>query len=137
MTLHEYVATFCPGGAGQLRRLIRERTGVQLPYAYVWKWCNRDKPCSLSVENATLVHTATDGACSMRELQTLRKLLGARSKKKPRRKKARKRALPNKTPTFEAKRRAETSRLRKRVEQLQQQVAALLDSKREPPAADA
>lgn len=75
MTLHEYVAAFCPDGARQLRRLIHERTGVQLPYTRVWRWCNPNKPCSLSVENAALVHAATEGACSMLELQTFRKLV--------------------------------------------------------------
>lgn len=130
MTLHEYVAAFCPDGPRQLRRLIRERTGVQLPYAYVWKWCNPERPCSLSLENATLVHTATDGACSMEELQTLRKRLGLYgnddSKRTKRRKKTAQRTKPKrKTLTPEAKQRAANGKLRKRVNELEQRLAAL------------
>jgi hypothetical protein len=130
MTLHEYVAAFCPDGPRQLRRLIRERTGVQLPYAYVWKWCNPERPCSLSLENATLVHTATAGQCSMEELQTLRKRLGVygndSSKRAKRRKKAARRTKPKLKPlTPEAKQRAVNSKLRKRVSELEQRLAAL------------
>jgi hypothetical protein len=127
MTLHEYVAAFCPEGAPQLRRLIQERTGVQLPYAYVWRWCNPAQPRSLSLENATLVHQATDGKCSMEELQSLRKLLGHSGK--PRRKKTLYRAKPkSKSLTPEAKQRAANTKLRKRIAELEKRLAVLADA---------
>ena len=121
MNLHEYVAKHCPEGARQLRRLIQERTGVQVPYAYVWKWCNPARPCSLSLENATLVHAATDGKCSMEELQTLRKLLGKNGRK--RRSKARKRAAKKKPSP-----RAVANALRKRIRELERRIADIPQS---------
>jgi len=123
MTLHEYVAAFCPDGPRQLRRLIRERTGVQLPYTYVWKWCNPERPSKLSFENATLVNTATGGRCSMAELQTLRK--------SPKRKALKPKAKP-KPQTPEDKQRAANSKLRKRVNELEQRLAALAATESAP-----
>jgi hypothetical protein len=129
MTLHEYVAAFCPEGPRQLRKLIRERTGVQLPYAYVWKWCNAAHPCSLSLENATLVHTATDGQCSMEELQTLRKRLGifgANVRERPVSRQSKRLAKAKaKALTAEQKQRAANRELRKRIAELELRLAAL------------
>lgn len=71
MTLHEYVKAYCPDGAKQLKRLILERTGVEISYAYVWKWCNPRKLAAVSVESASLLHRATEGMCSLLELQSL------------------------------------------------------------------
>ena len=71
MTLHEYVKAHCPGGAAELKRLILERTGANIPYAYVWKWCNPRKLAAVSVESASLLHRATEGECSLLELQSL------------------------------------------------------------------
>lgn len=72
MTLHEYVAQHCPEGPAQLRRLILERTGKDIPYAYVWKWCDTKRLCAVSVENAQVLHAATQGKCSLTELQSLK-----------------------------------------------------------------
>jgi hypothetical protein len=83
MTLQEYVAAHCPEGPAQLRRLIKERTGVDIPYAYVWKWCDPKKPCAVSVENAAILHAATQGKCTLTELQSLKTI---RARKVPQRK---------------------------------------------------
>lgn len=121
MTLHEFIATHCPDGPAQLRRLILERTGVDIPYAYVWKWCDTKKLCAVSVENAQVLHAATQGKCSLTELQSL-KTIRARIAT-PRRNKA--------TPTAAAKAKrkpkkplSKHAKLRARIAELEQQLAA-------------
>lgn len=123
MTLHEYVAAFCPEGPRQLRRLVHERTGVQLKYSYVWKWCNLAKPCSLSFENASLVHAATDGACTMQELQSVRKLASAVDPKPARQKPAK---VTKRKKRARSAQRAAATKLRKKIRELERQIAAFL-----------
>lgn len=121
MTLHEFVAAHCPEGPAQLRRLILERTGVDVPYPYVWKWCNTKKLCAVSVEHAQVLHAATQGKCSLTELQSL-KAIRARIAT-PRRKQA----TP---PAAKAKRKpkkkplSKQAKLRARIAELEQQLAA-------------
>lgn len=119
MTLQEYVAAYCPNGPAQLRRLILERTGVDIPYAYVWKWCDPKKPCAVSVENAQVLHAATGGKCSLTELQSL-KAIRAR-KVTPRKKQAKPTAAAK--PKRKLKRPAsKVSKLRARIAELEQQL---------------
>lgn len=99
MTLQEFVANHCPEGPAQLRRLILEKTGTDVPYAYVWKWCDPRRPCAVSVENASLLYKATGGKCSFDELMSLKTI---RDKVKP-------------NPRAFAKRKAERLRKRKAV----------------------
>lgn len=122
MTLHEYVATYCPSGPAQLRKLILERTGVDVPYAYVWKWCDPKKLAAVSVENAQLLHAATKGKCSLTELQSLKTIRARvesprRSKAKPARVSKAKRRRPTKPRSAQAQMRA-------RIAELEAQLAA-------------
>lgn len=121
MTLQEYVAAYCPDGPAQLRRLILERTGVDIPYAYVWKWCDPKRPCAVSVENAQVLHAATSGKCSLTELQSLKTIRARSGKVTPRRKQAK--------PATAAKKRkpkkpqSKLSKLRARIAELEQRLA--------------
>ena len=121
MTLHEYVATYCPNGPAQLRKLILERTGVDIPYAYVWKWCDPKKLAAVSVENAQVLHAATQGKCSLTELQSL-KTIRARLAT-PRSKKA-KPAQASKAKRSPTKPRSAKAKMRARIAELEAQLAA-------------
>lgn len=124
MTLQEYVAAYCPNGPAQLRRLILERTGNDIPYAYVWKWCDPKKPCAVSVENAAILHAATQGKCTLVELQSL-KTIRAR-KVAPRRKLATK---PKAAKPKRAKKPAsKVSKLRARIAELERQLSEATDA---------
>jgi hypothetical protein len=121
MTLQEFVAAYCPDGPAQLRRLILERTGVDIPYAYTWKWCDPKKPCAVSVENASILHAATQGKCSLNELLSLKTIRARKAVvRKPKRPSAE--AAPRK-----AKAPRESSRtaaaMRKRIAELEAQLA--------------
>lgn len=72
MTLHEFLDQYCPKGPGEFRQLIRRKTGVYFPYPYIWRWCRRSRPQSVSHEHAVILQKATDGKCSLDELQNLR-----------------------------------------------------------------
>lgn len=122
MTLQEYVAAYCPNGPAQLRRLILERTGVDIPYAYVWKWCDPKKPCAVSIENAGVLHAATGGKCSLTELQSLKTIRARSTKVTPRKKQAKpsaakKRKAKPKRPASAA------SKLRARIAELERQLS--------------
>lgn len=119
MTLLEFVATHCPEGPAQLRRLILERTGVQVPYAYCWKWCDPKKLAAVSVENAAILHAATQGKCSLHELQSLKAIRSRKltpTRRKPKAKAAAKSSKP--------KRSRADSALRKRIAELEAQLEA-------------
>lgn len=121
MTLQEFVATYCPDGPAQLRRLILERTGVDIPYAYVWKWCNPAKLCAVSPENASILHAATQGKCSMLELlslKTIRTRVPAKAGRKPKRARVPKAAAPKPKPIRETK-----AAMRARIAELERQLA--------------
>lgn len=115
MTLQEYVSTYCPDGPGQLRRLILERAGVKVPYAYCWKWLNPKKPAAVGVETAAMLHKVTQGKCSMHELMSL-KVIRAQKIARPRRKAKAAKSKP-KRPTSQV-----ASKLRKRVAELEAQL---------------
>lgn len=119
MTLLEFVAAYCPDGPAQLRRLILERTGIAIPYGYLWKWTDPRKPCAVSVENAAVLHAATQGKCSLNELLSLKTI---RTRKVPARKPKPKRAAE---PKAKRKRAAapKTSALQKRIAELEAQLA--------------
>lgn len=120
MTLQEYVAAYCPDGPAQLRRLILERTGIDIPYAYVWKWCDTKKPCAVSVENAQVLHAATRGKCSLTELQSLKEI---RAKLKPTTRPARV------TKARKAKRpKSKLAKARQRIAELERQLAEATDA---------
>lgn len=126
MTLQEYVAAHCPDGPAQLRRLILERTGVDIPYAYVWKWCDTKKPCAVSVENAQVLHAATQGKCSLTELQSLKTIRSRKVPPRPRRKPAPK---PKPATKRKAKRQpSKLSKMRKRIAELERQLAEATDA---------
>lgn len=129
MTLQEYVTVYCPEGPAQLRQLILKRTGVSVPYAYVWKWCDPRKPCAVSIENAQLLHTATQGKCSLPELTSLKKIRERLSRKKPVRKTpaGRKAAAP-KTPE------AKLAEAKRRIAELERQIAAAASTTDAPDA---
>jgi len=115
MTLLEFVATHCPDGPPQLRRLILERTGVSVPYAYCWKWCNAKKLAAVSVENAALLHAATEGKCTLNELLSLKTI---RTRRVPKRAKAK--AAAKSKPKRPA--RNVVSKLRARIAELEAQL---------------
>jgi hypothetical protein len=120
MTLQEYVATYCPDGPGQLRKLILERAGVRVPYAYCWKWLNPKKPAAVSVETAAMLQEVTQGKCTMHELMSL-KVIRAQRPARPRRKaKAAAKSSKPKRPTRDV-----ASKLRKRVAELEAQLTQL------------
>jgi hypothetical protein len=121
MTLQEYVAAYCPNGPAQLRRLILERTGVDIPYAYVWKWCDPKKPCAVSVENASVLHAATQGKCSLVELQSLKTIRA----KAPRRKVTKPAKKPRKV---KRQRLSAAAKLRQRIAELERQLAEATDA---------
>jgi hypothetical protein len=127
MTLQEYVAAHCPDGPAQLRRLILERTGTDIPYAYVWKWCDPKRPCAVSVENAQILHAATQGKCTLHELQSLKVI---RSRKvAPRRKPAAKaKAKALKTVKRRPKKLSKAAKLRNRIKELERQLAEATDA---------
>jgi hypothetical protein len=126
MTLQEYVAAHCPDGPAQLRRLILERTGTDIPYAYVWKWCDPKKPCSVSVENAAVLHAATQGKCSLTELQSLKTIRA--------RKVVHRRKPPKPKPVTKSKRKAvkkpvsKLARMKRRIAELERQLAEAADA---------
>ena len=122
MTLHEYVATYCPNGPAQLRKLILERTGVDVPYAYVWKWCDHKKLAAVSVEHAQVLHAATQGKCSLTELQSL-KTIRARMAT-PRSKKV-KPARAAKSAPRKTRKSTVSAKLRARIAELEQRLSAL------------
>jgi hypothetical protein len=125
MTLQQFVAAHCPGGPAQLRRLILERTGTDVPYAYVWKWCDPKKPCAVSVENAAVLHAATQGKCSLVELQSL-KTIRAQAKIAPRRKPVAKAKAAPKRRT--KKPLSKLAKMRKRIAELEQQLTQAADA---------
>lgn len=127
MTLQEYVAAHCPNGPAQLRRLILERTGTDIPYAYIWKWCDPKKPCAVSVENAQVLFAATQGKCSLTELQSL-KTIRAR-KVAPRRKPAAKlKAAKPKRAKKVGKFKFDGKKLRARIAELERQLSEATDA---------
>lgn len=126
MTLQEYVAAYCPKGPAQLRRLILERTGVDIPYAYVWKWCDPKKPCAVSIENAQVLHAATSGKCSLTELQSLKTIRARSAKVTPRKKQAKPVAAAAKKR--KPKRAVSAAKLRARIAELERQLTEVTDA---------
>jgi hypothetical protein len=121
MTLQEFVAAYCPDGPAQLRRLILERTGVDIPYAYAWKWCDPKKPCAVSVENASILHAATQGKCTLNELLSLKTIRARKAvTRKPKRPVAEVTLRKTKAPPRESR---AAAALRKRIAELEQQLA--------------
>lgn len=69
--LAEFIRVHCPRGGRDLRRLIRDRAGLQLPTSLIWKWCRRDRPRALTYDYAQLLVRVTDGVCTLPELQDI------------------------------------------------------------------
>jgi hypothetical protein len=96
-----------------------------VPYAYVWKWCDPKKPCAVSVENAQVLFAATQGKCSLTELQSL-KAIRARKATTPRRKLGTK---PKATKLKRAKKPAsKVGKLRARIAELERQLSEATDA---------